>query len=249
MITGFTNQSYEVVTTGWPTGQALTFSYRIRDNAGVDVVPPTGGILEDLIGSGTYRTTIVLPDTAGQYALYWSDDGTFTEGHIAVEEIQVNAIPFSVGTGGGIPVESFIPTTQQVAQYIMARTRDRDGQFVGDFTADTIPTHDQVMALMADVSNDVAALIDTDISPESYESVRALVALGTAMRIELSFFPEAVGLANSSYDRLERMFNAMLTRVQTGVEREIRETTEGTERSYGVLYNFPSPSNILSRKM
>jgi hypothetical protein len=130
-------------------------------------------------------------------------------------------------------------TVAEVANWIHARTKDKNGNEIGTFTDDTRPTDDQVTNEIVASANDVTMFIDTDIPEAAYELAQEVVSLGAACRIELSFFPEQVGTDRSAYDRLKTYYDEMLLRLQDAVEREALEEVEGETPAYGIFYNFP----------
>lgn len=133
----------------------------------------------------------------------------------------------------------FLPTVRDVADLLRARTKDNVGVEVGDFTANTRPTSGAVADLIQQAAADVIDAVDTDIPAETWPTASALIALGTAMRVELSYFPEQVGTANSPYDRYKDLYDEMLPRLVSAVEREAQEEITGEEPMINVAYRFP----------
>ena len=72
------------------TGMTGTCSLRIQDNDGNDVqAPSTADITEQPAGSGIYCAQRTAPIPLGQYSLVWSDDGSFTPAHVAIEDLVI----------------------------------------------------------------------------------------------------------------------------------------------------------------
>jgi len=103
------------------------------------------------------------------------------------------------------------PSLEDVAALLRARTKSRMGGEVGMFTADTRPTDIEVRRLMAFAAVDMAPCIgDPDTLPVKYhESLSLVVAMKTAMLIELSYFPEQVAQDRSAYAEYETMHTYM----------------------------------------
>ena len=81
-------------------GLVGTIAVQIQDNQGVIVSgPTTAGIIESPANSGFYQANLVAPAAIGQYSIVWSDDGTYTEGHVEPDDLTVvtagasNALP------------------------------------------------------------------------------------------------------------------------------------------------------------
>lgn len=109
-------------------------------------------------------------------------------------------------------------TVSQVGALLHARTKDKNGNEVGTFNADTRPTDDQVQDLIAQAADDVADAVGqqtgvTGMPQDLYQNAGSLTAIGAAMLVELSFFPEQVGTNTSPYDRLAAMYKDRLARL------------------------------------
>jgi hypothetical protein len=77
MINTTPSTTFPAVASGLATGLVGTVGVRIRDNQGNDVTPrTTAGIVEDIAGSGIYRTTLTAPAYLGQYTVVWDTGGT-----------------------------------------------------------------------------------------------------------------------------------------------------------------------------
>lgn len=74
------------------TGLVGTVAVQVIDNDGLIVIAPsTDDIIETPISSGIYCTQRTGPVATGQYTIVWSDDGSFTDAHVAVEELIIVA--------------------------------------------------------------------------------------------------------------------------------------------------------------
>ena len=97
-------------------------------------------------------------------------------------------------------------TTQDVATILRARTKDTTGAETGDFTADTRPTGDEVDALISRAT--ASTLAKTGAVPaDLVDAAKALVALRTAMLVELTMFPEQVRSERSAFPEYKAMLD------------------------------------------
>lgn len=145
---------------------------------------------------------------------------------------------------------NYLPTVRDVATWIVARTKDKFGNEIGTFNSDTRPTGTEVVKVIQMTADDVAGDLDTDIPSEAYGTVQSLIALGAAMRIELSYFPEQVGSDNSPYDRLKELYDDQMRRAEKGVARETTEESENDEgMSQAIKFQFPAAGDLWTRPL
>jgi len=148
------------------------------------------------------------------------------------------------------PAAGFLPLVSDVGAILRARTKDSNGNELGTFTTTTRPTFNQVQILISDAARDVTGLVDYDIPEESYPQARSVIALGAALLVELSYFPEQVASNRSPYDQLKALYDERLERLLTAVTREQAEDATGDETSAGsVHYAFPPVTNYLDKVM
>ena len=121
---------------------------------------------------------------------------------------------------GDLPNIDIRPTIDQVASYIRARTKDNDGHEVGTFTDATRPTDVQadeaIDEAMAFVEGAVAS-IGMPCAPLA----SAVVAIGAAAWIELSYFPEQARSDRSAYQFLVQRYNEYVTGLQNCVANNL----------------------------
>ena len=113
---------------------------------------------------------------------------------------------------------AYRPDPPEVARLLRARTKDSHGQEVGDWTADTRPTPEEVADLIDQAVGDVLAqlgplyvvdataeqpVLSTLVTP----AARTLVTLRAAMFVELSYFPEQVNSNRSAYEEYKRLYD------------------------------------------
>lgn len=109
-----------------------------------------------------------------------------------------------------MPTSEYTPSTADVGALVRARTVDAGGNEVGDFTADTRPTGDEVDVLIAEAIDEVASAVGPDVpdgpDPDDKDTLRRMAkrvtSLYAAANVELSYFPEQAGQNNSVYDKL-----------------------------------------------
>jgi hypothetical protein len=105
---------------------------------------------------------------------------------------------------------TWLPSPQQVADMLRARTKDDQGEEIGAWTANTRPTEHEVKGLIDTAAGDLLAAVDT--LPEDWEdphgSAAALCARRAAMFIELSYWPEQAAQPGSVYVELRDQWDA-----------------------------------------
>lgn len=116
--------------------------------------------------------------------------------------------------------EDWAPTVADVGAVLRARTKDDAGNELGTFTEATRPTGAEVEHLIAGAGSDVASIAGdvvgdnetwTDAAPLR-DRARDLTALGTALVVELSYFPEQVATGRSPYAQLKTLYDERATR-------------------------------------
>jgi hypothetical protein len=125
----------------------------------------------------------------------------------------------------------FRPTTKQVGVFIKNRTVDRNNNYVGDFTPDTVVTDLEVNMLIDLAGPMVLSSLrwtedpEPSIPDENFPTVIALVALLAACFVEVTKFSEQIARQVSPYPQLKQMFDDMLKQKQS--ELGIADTTGG----------------------
>jgi hypothetical protein len=100
----------------------------------------------------------------------------------------------------GLPI-GWLPEPQDVADLLRARTKDDESNELGEWTAATRPTEDEVLGMIATAAGDLLAAVD-QLRPtweDPNRSARSLCARRAAMLIELSYWPEQVAAGQSAY--------------------------------------------------
>lgn len=116
MIIAVAGSSFTAWTSGWDSGLVGTIEYRVRDgNGNTTIAPTSSGVVEDATGSGLYRAPVTL-NTSGGYVIEWTDDGSFTAGHVEAEDILV--APSLTALAGTVETTANAPgSTIQVSAY------------------------------------------------------------------------------------------------------------------------------------
>ena len=105
------------------------------------------------------------------------------------------------------------PTLADVAALIRARTKDRSGDEIGTFSAETRPTDVQAQEAIAHAVTAVHEKVGR-IDPDCQDVARLCAAYGAAAEIELSYFPEQARTERSPYNNLNARYKELLTGVE-----------------------------------
>lgn len=147
----------------------------------------------------------------------------------------------------------FKPSTQEVAVFIKNRTVDGNNRFIGNFDDTTVVTAAEVDLLIEQVGPLILSALKWDplitpptIPQDNWPAVQTLIAIFTAMSVEVSKFSEQIARQVSPYPFLKEMFDGMLAQKQA--ELGIQSTsTSGSQslfdliaRQYGkAVFGFP----------
>jgi|SRR5688572_16172216 len=116
-----------------------------------------------------------------------------------------------------MPVEDWTPTVADVGAVLRSRTVNRHGAELGTFTAETRPTEAQVLLLVPGATGAVAAVIGDDVAEEWHDDAAGIAAIGTAMQIELTYYPEQIGTGRSPYDELKELYEDRLRDLRAAI--------------------------------
>jgi hypothetical protein len=119
-----------------------------------------------------------------------------------------------------VPSSDWTPDVARLGSLLRARTRDSVGNELGTFTPETRPTDAEAASLISDAVDDVASLIGTDIPPAVWDTAKYVSALGAALLVELSYFPEQTTNGNSPYDKLKTLYDERLKQLLKLVESD-----------------------------
>ena len=202
---------------------------KIKPPSGAEVteVWPGGNIERASIGN--FYCPLLLSEE-GVWVYEWQLSGNIElvePGEIVVEE--------TLFDGDGEPwAVPWRPGTDDVAALISARTVLPGGQRVGDFTAETRPTSEQVERVI----NLAVRTVATQTSAEPCKAplradARAVAAYLAAALVEQSYWPEQSISAQSTYAGLMKIAEANLEKLEERVTAECGEG-EGGEEGGGV---------------
>lgn len=110
------------------------------------------------------------------------------------------------------------PTTKEVGARLRARLTTQYGGELEDFDDTTRPTGDQVEDLILQEVDTLGDVIGFNLDPRFWPAARRLVVIGTAMAVELGYYPEQVATGRSPYDRLKELYDDRLAALKTAVE-------------------------------
>lgn len=233
-----------ITLTNLPEGLVGTLGIRLEDADNVVIQPrTTAGITEFAVGN--YRVWIDFPDTKGFYYVVADDEGVE-----AIEEFHVTT-DLVVLTPGPL---NFVPTVDDVATHLRARTKSKMGGEIGTFDGSTRPTAEQVLERTPKGVRKVASAIGLMIceggDPETQQSLcddaRDLAALFVATRIEREYFPEQVGTGRSPYKEMLEDFKDGMKVLREAVAEHCGGGGGESVGGSGAMpsYSFPAPTCI-----
>jgi hypothetical protein len=130
------------------------------------------------------------------------------------------------------------PLVADVGAILRARTKDSNGNELGSFTANTRPTGDQVDELIETAITDIESEVGS-VPDVLQDAARRVAAIGTALLVELSFFPEQITNGRSPYDRLKDLYDARFTRLKTQIDEVNSGSEVGASDALLPDYSFP----------
>jgi hypothetical protein len=108
-----------------------------------------------------------------------------------------------------LPDIAWLPSPQQVADLLRARTKDDESRELGSWTATTRPTEHEVLGLIDTAAGDLLAAVDT-LNPDwedPHGSAASLCAKRAAMLVELSYHPDDASQPGSVYAEYRDQWN------------------------------------------
>jgi hypothetical protein len=140
------------------------------------------------------------------------------------------------GSSGGA-VDIALPTIEDVALLLSARTRDANGRLTFSFTEDSDPTATVVASIIDDAAEEVATAVPWPLpdapgeNPDAFrKAYRRVVALLAAANVELGY-PSSRGTLDR-YDRL-------VARYKDALARLIEAVSEAGEGGGGLSVESP----------
>lgn len=130
-----------------------------------------------------------------------------------------------------------VPSSDDVATLLRARTKDLDGNEVGVFNDYTRPTGTEVDRIIAMAYAEIAALAGAAISAQCGGTATWLTTLRAAMWVELSYWPEQVRSDRSVYAELAEQWTQGLPLLRECVAGNLPDSGGETNAGYrfGVL--------------
>jgi hypothetical protein len=150
------------------------------------------------------------------------------------------------------PSDYFKPTIREVANEILSRTRDANGVLLGTFTSETTPTDEKVAEMIQQAADEVEAVVDDDLPESVWDTARQVIAIRTAMQIELSFYSDQVESGRSPYAQLRQQYEDALEYLATATAREQEEDAAGVESPLTPMMargSFPDAQPWLTRPL
>lgn len=147
-----------------------------------------------------------------------------------------------------MPVSEYTPTVADAAAYLRARTKTRGGSEAGTFNSQTVadadrtrPTAEQVTAHIADIVGQMSGVIGVDILAAQQEAARRVASLGTAMLIELTYWPEQVNSGRSTYPQLKELYDERWENLLTalGISTDAGGGAVSVDAGYPSYGGFP----------
>ncbi len=87
----------------------------------------------------------------------------------------------------------------------------RGGDLAGEFNEHTRPTADEVEELITKAAQEVRARLDQDVPDDLEDFAKEVVALRTAMSVELSYYPERANDDDSAYEKFKELYDGQVT--------------------------------------
>ena len=102
----------------------------------------------------------------------------------------------------------WMPTPEEVAPLLRARLRTPGGQEAPTWADDgsTRPSRQQVLEIIQSAAEDIVAQVGT-VPARLAKTARSVAALGAAMLIELSFYPEQIATERSPYEEYSKLYD------------------------------------------
>lgn len=145
---------------------------------------------------------------------------------------------------------AYMPSLAEVGEASLGRTRDKLGNALGTFNANTQPTDIQVIRLIKSASDDVRKHIGTTIPDDLIDDARRVVAIRTAMLIELTSYGSEVATDRSPYNELKTLYKELLPDLIESVEVE-EAGGKATDQVVGTFpaFGFPQAEGLLDKRM
>lgn len=182
---------------GWTLLDALS---------GAVVVAPTTDGVQYVPIADAWHVAFTVP-RAGAFAFRW-----------IIDDVPAGIVGIVVYDGATPPASVPVPTVQDVADILRARTTDYNGNELGRFTADTRPTANAVAGLILTAMGNTFGSLTVTPCSASFGTLRSAAALQAAMLVESSYFPEQVASDHSPFNNLLELWRASFGGLSARVE-------------------------------
>lgn len=118
-----------------------------------------------------------------------------------------------------MPTSDWTPNVADIGSQLRARTKDDTGAELGTFTAATRPTDTEVQALIPSGVSDVTMVVGSELPASVYGPAKDVAIIATAMRVELTYFPEQINRGGSPYAQLKQLFDDKIKQLAIAVAR------------------------------
>lgn len=145
----------------------------------------------------------------------------------------------------------YLPTLEDVGTTTLGRTKDSLGNTLGTFSSDTQPTDDQTLLLIDQAADDVRRKIGAAIPADLYDDAQRVVAVRTAMLIELTMFGSEVAMERSPYPEFKALYDELILGLADSVAYE-EAGGSPLDQTSGVgspAYAFPIVEPVLHKVM
>lgn len=197
-----------------PSGQPITLTGEFTDalpdeptDGQLVVTDPTGAQTTYLFGSlvagdaGVF-SKLIAPIAVGR----WTYVFHMTAGVLGVANGVFNVSP-----------EDWTPSVADIGRKLRARTKDENGNELGEFTTATRPTAVEVAAIIEEETGALVGFVGDDLPIELWALARSAAVNRIAARIELEYWPEQVQAGRSTYEQLAAQRDTEEQRLVTAV--------------------------------
>lgn len=195
----------------------------------------------------------VDPDPSHPSARSWTTTGTtLDEGWYRVKFIDAqgnNIVTEPIQNIPPDPVE-YLPSLSEVGLVSLGRTKDDVGNIQGTFNSLTTPDDETVQRLILSAGDDVRRHIGRDIPDDLIDDARKVVAVRTAMLIELSVYSSEVATDRSPYANLKQLYEELIADLESSVEaEEAGQSADNVVSGNFPAYGFVIQEPLMNKKM
>lgn len=190
-------------------------------------------IIESVGVPGAYGATLIAPTPVDDGHMYWVvwDPPT---GQSYIDELLVS-LSTTVSVGG------ILPDVALVASLLRARTKDVNGDEIGTFNANTRPTSVQVGDMIQVAADDLRMKVRRPIPAGALSDARRLIAMYSAMLVELSYWPEQVHSDRSAYSMYKSLYDTGVENMTEAINVEGIDLIIGSGDDNAPTSLFPEP--------